>query len=396
MQIFVKTLAGKSRKTINLEVQSSHTIDNVKAQIEDIEWICRYEQRLMFAGVQLEDYRTLADYDIHEESTLNLELRLEGRPRRYVKTLSGKIIVLEVARSALIEDVKAIVEQEEGIPPDKQKLIFAGKQLEDGHTLANYQIQIGSILHLDRLPDEVVDIANMQVSTKAARSKSKRVANRAEALIMVPEIGSNRNREDSAARSLRELSVTAVLESRMEEYKDSLKQAEDEVSRLTEENALLKELLQEEKNLGEKRKQELEMERSKSAFFMQSDIGRRRKMSTPDNIKKSTGEKRMQELDMERSKTAFFLQSDNGGRRKMTMERQTAKSTVDDMKKSIMYERKLVMDRGVSVYDSVKERQRLLRRPGQVSEDKVRFNNWQVSEQDEDEEEDDDWDDEDR
>lgn len=154
MQIFVKTLGGRIRKTITLEVQSSHTIDNVKAQIEDIEWICRYEQRLMFAGEQLEDYRTLADYNIQEESTLNLEMRLEGRPRRYIKTLSGKIIVLEVSRSASIEDVKAIVEKEEGIPPDKQRLVFAGEHLEDGRTLANYHIQIGCILHLVKLPGD--------------------------------------------------------------------------------------------------------------------------------------------------------------------------------------------------------------------------------------------------
>lgn len=154
MQIFVKTLGGRIRKTITLEVQSHHTIDNVKAQIEDIEWICRYEQRLIFAGEQLEDYKTLADYNVHEDSTLSLELRLEGRPRRYIKTPSGKIIVLEVARSTAIEDVKAIVEKEEGVAPDKQRLIFAGKHLENGCTLANYQIQIGAILHLVRIPGD--------------------------------------------------------------------------------------------------------------------------------------------------------------------------------------------------------------------------------------------------
>ncbi|KAJ0624384.1 putative Ubiquitin-like domain-containing protein [Helianthus annuus] len=137
MQIFIKTF---SEGVITVEVNPSYTIGNIKSKIQDKIHIPHDEQELIFNEVVLDNIDTIADSNINEESTLTLVRKSTGHMHIFIKVKDGQTINMKLKPSDTVYNVRSKIANHEGVPRRRLMLLFNGRGMIDGLTLADYHI----------------------------------------------------------------------------------------------------------------------------------------------------------------------------------------------------------------------------------------------------------------
>lgn len=145
-QIFIRTLAGN---TLTLRVPESDSVQSLKSMIEEKEGVPVHLQKLYFNGQQVQQ-GTLCELGIVNGATLELSLCLSGGGimEVYIKTMEGVTLRVAIEADNTVLELKQKIQEQKDYPIEWQKLIFCGKELDNGQTLAGYNIQSATTLHL--------------------------------------------------------------------------------------------------------------------------------------------------------------------------------------------------------------------------------------------------------
>ena len=144
---YTLTLEVFTGATVRLEVASDEAVDTLYAEVNRQARVPYHRQEIVYDGHVLEMGLKISDYHVPEGATLPVNLR-NYEVMVFVKTLTGQTIMLRVTPRDTVAQVKAKIEQQEGIPIGKQRLIFVGEQLHDDHYFLDYRIEHESAVHL--------------------------------------------------------------------------------------------------------------------------------------------------------------------------------------------------------------------------------------------------------
>lgn len=154
MIIYVKTLTGK---TLTIEVTPQDTVEVLKAKIQDIEGVPIDQQRLIFSGNQLEDERTLEDFNISSESVLHLILRLRGGgiPMFFLNVAMPSCSVIQqvVNEQTTVSEVRKLLEKDPSLKGRKYRLMVAQQEMDSSKTLEYYGITSEAVVRLEFIED---------------------------------------------------------------------------------------------------------------------------------------------------------------------------------------------------------------------------------------------------
>ena len=133
--------------SFQLQVAGNEQVDRLYAEVNRQARVPYHRQEIVYGDRVLEMGTRISDYNVPDQATLLVNLR-NYQVMVFLKTLTGQTIMLTVTPRDTVAQVKAMIEQQEGIPIAKQRLIFVGNQLHDDHYFLDYRIEHESAVHL--------------------------------------------------------------------------------------------------------------------------------------------------------------------------------------------------------------------------------------------------------